>query len=420
MVSRTSQDIRCLNRFEVLRHLYGGDEARSRQELATATGLSFATVANLTSELLEAGVLVEAGRAGSGGGRPRALLTLNAERGALIGVDVAEASVRVELFDLALRELHVQERPLPPDLVEPAQVVQEIAAGIDAVLAATDTPAEHVLGAGVSVPGLVEREGGVSAYSPYWAWRQVPLRALLAEHVGIPLYLDNPLKASTVAEMWFGAGREVDDLVVVTLRTGVGAGFAVGGALYRGFTNSAGEWGHTCLELDGRLCRCGSRGCVEAYVGTRGVVETLRAVAPDDPLLDTPDGAGVLRALARRAADGEPVAEEVVERTGRYLGAAVANLVNLLNPEVLVLGNQVAEQLGEPLLARTRAAVDRHALAQPLRAVDLRLSTLPENAVSRGAATFALEGFLNNRELFGSVSRARASRGRGGNRTAGK
>ncbi|MEV4333564.1 ROK family protein [Streptomyces sp. NPDC049597] len=412
MAHRTSQDIRFLNRFEVMQRFYADGGARTRQELAAATGLSFATVANLTAELIDAGVLVESGRLESGGGRPRALLAVNAERGALIGVDVAETSVRTELFDLTLRQLHVMERPLPADGVAPDVVVAAIEAGVDAVLAATGTPRERVLGAGVSVPGLVEREGGVSTYSPYWSWRDVPMRSLLAERLDVPLHLDNPLKASTLAEMWFGGGREVDDLVVVTLRAGVGAGFAIGGTLYRGATNSAGEWGHTCLVLDGRPCRCGSRGCVEAYVGTRGVIETLRAVAPADPLAHLPDDAATLRSLALRAADGDSVATEVIARTGRYLGAAVGSLVNLFNPQVIVLGNQVMEGLGEQLLAATRSALADHALAQPLRAVDLRRSALSHNAVTWGAAAFALEGFLGDRELFGSVSRTRAARSR--------
>ncbi|MFG2769846.1 ROK family protein [Streptomyces sp. NPDC048350] len=413
MVNLSAQDIRCLNRFEVLRRFYAAPHARTRQDLAAKTGLSFATVANLTAELIDTGVLVETGRDGSGGGRPRSLLALNADRGTLVGVDVAETSVRTELFDLALGELAVDERPLVSAAVTPEHVVELIGAGVDAVLHSTGTPRDHVLGAGISVPGLVERERGVSTYSPYWAWQDVPMRDMLAERLSLPVHLDNPLKASTLAEMWFGAGREVDDLVVVTLRSGVGAGFALGGTLYRGSTNSAGEWGHTCLVFGGRTCRCGNLGCVEAYVGVPGIVETLRAISPGDPLLSVRNQEErLLGGLAARAADQDPVAMEVIRQTAAYLGAAVGNLVNLFNPQALILANQVADHLGERLLAETRAALADHTLAQPLRAVTLRLSSLPHDAVSRGAAAFALEGFLKDRDLFGSVSRARGARAR--------
>ncbi|MFE5797887.1 ROK family protein [Streptomyces sp. NPDC056503] len=414
MIRRTSQDIRRLNRFEVLRRVYAGPGAMSRQDVAAATGLSFATVANLTAELLEAGVLVEAGHEESGGGRPRARLAVNAERGALIGVDIAETSVHAELFDLALTVRHSVERPLPPGDVRPADVVDAVAGAVEELLAASGTDRSRVLGAGVSVPGMVEREGGVSSFSPYWSWHEVPLRALLDERLGLPLWLDNPLRASTVAEMWFGAGREVEDLVVLTLRAGVGAGIAIGGQLYRGFTNSAGEWGHTCLALDGRLCTCGNRGCVEAYVSLRGIAATWRELAPGDERAAGPDDAATVAALARAADAGDPVAAAVVDRTARYLGAAVANLVNLVNPQVVVVGNQVVDLLGERLLPAAYEAVGRHALALPHRAATLRRSAVPHNAVTRGAATFALEGFLDDREVFGPVSRMRKAAKSGG------
>lgn len=419
MIKRTSQDIRRLNRFEVLRRVYAGPGAMSRQDIAAATGLSFATVANLTAELLEAGVLMEAGHEDSSGGRPRARLAVNAERGALIGVDIAETSVHAELFDLALEVRHSVERPLPPGDVRPSDVVDVLAGCVEELLSGSGTPRERVLGAGVSVPGMVEREGGVSSFSPYWSWHEVPLRALLDTRLGLPLWLDNPLRASTVAELWFGAGREVDDLVVLTLRAGVGAGIAIDGQLYRGFTNSAGEWGHTCLALDGRLCTCGNRGCVEAYVSTRGIAQTWRELAPGDERATGADDAATVAALARAAAEQDPTAAAVIDRTGRYLGAAVANLVNLLNPRVLVLGNQVVDLLGERLLTATYEAVTRHALPLPHRAAALRRSAVPHNAVTRGAATFALEGFLNDREVFGPVSRMRQPRERrDGRRTA--
>ncbi|MFJ7272294.1 ROK family protein [Streptomyces sp. NPDC099050] len=386
----------------------------SRQEIAAATGLSFATVANLVAELLEAGVLLESGHEESKGGRPRAQLAVNAQRGALVGIDVAETSVRVELFDLALTALRSVSLPLPQAGVSPEEVIATIAAGVEALMDDTNSP-PPILGAGVCVPGLVEREGGVSVFSPYWSWRDVPVRSLLAERLPMPLYLDNPLKASAVAEMWFGAGREVENLLVVTLRSGVGVGIAVDGALYRGATNSAGEWGHTCLVPGGRECRCGRLGCVEAYVSTRGIVETVRELDERSPLLD-PEEATVVSSVARAWTEGNPVAVETVTRTARYLGLASADLLNLFNPQTLVLGGWVADCLGEPLLRQTREVIAERALPATLQALTLQLSNVPGQPVTLGAATFALEGFLNDRATFGAVAAgrraARAAKGR--------
>ncbi|MET9693911.1 ROK family transcriptional regulator [Streptomyces sp. NPDC006514] len=405
MAKRTAQDIRRRNRFDALRCVFAAPGPVSRQEIAAATGLSFATVANLVAELLEAGVLREAGHEDSKGGRPRARLAVNAERGALIGIDVAETTVQVELFDLALTVLRSVRVPLPQSDVRPDDVVDAIVAGVRGLSDASGA-APRILGAGVSVPGLVEREGGVSVFSPYWSWRDVPLRSLLAERLPMPLYLDNPLKAATVAEMWFGAGREVDDLVVLTLRAGVGAGIAVDGALYRGATNSAGEWGHTCLVRGGRECRCGRQGCVEAYVSTRGIARTVRELDAESPLLD-PDEDAVVTKVARAAAEGDAVAAETVARTARYLGEAAADLLNLFNPQTLVLGGWAADRLGEPLLRQTRDVIAAHALPATLQALTFQRSTVPDNPVSLGAATFALEGFLDDRETFGTVAAGR-------------
>ncbi len=407
MIKRSARDIRRRNRFDALRCVYAAPGPVSRQEIAAATGLSFATVANLMAELLDAGVLLEAGQENIGAGRPRSKLAVNPRRGALVGVDISETFIHVELFDLSMTTRHELRHPLPERDSKPDEVIEHLVGLVSRLLEAADVPAEQVLGVGVSLPGQVEPEGGVSVFSPYWAWHDVPLRAMLAERLRLPLFLDNPLKAATVAEMWFGAGRGVDDLVVITLRTGVGAGIAVDGSLLRGATNSAGEWGHTCLVLDGRPCRCGSAGCVETYVGAPGIMRTLAEVDPDSPLLHPDDQAATIEAIARAADDGDEVSLAVIAKTGRYLGAAVGNLINLINPQVLVLSDWVSAKLGDRLLSVTREVAAHHALSQPFRAVDLRLCALPHNPVSLGAATFALEGFLNDHEIFGSVASRR-------------
>ncbi|MFB8277553.1 ROK family transcriptional regulator [Nocardia colli] len=406
MYQLTARDIRRRNRFGVLQAVYAAVGHISRQEIARATGLSFATVGNMISELLDVGVLAELGYDAPGIGRPRAQLAINPDRGRLVGVDIAETAIHFDLFDMSMTVQRSVEIPVDPAATEPDDVVALITRGIGE-LAADD--ADKVLGVGLSVPGLVDPIGGVSVFSPYWHWHDVPLAQMLEQHLSYPLYLDNPLKASTAAHLWFGAGRDVDDLIVVTLRAGVGIGVVVEGMLYRGVTNSAGEWGHTNLVLDGRECRCGRMGCVEAYVSAPGIVRTLRELAPSSPLLDV-DDAVTIAAIAKAADDGDAVALEVIDKTGQYLGVTVANLVNLFNPRTIVFGDLIADHLGARLLDVTRRVAARHAMTDPFAAVTLQLSTLPHNPASLGAATFALEGFLADRETFGSIAARRALR----------
>jgi len=407
MYQLTARDIRRRNRFAVLQAVYAAAPGHiSRQEVADATGLSFATVGNMIAELLDVGVLAELGYDAASVGRPRARLAVNPERGMLIGVDIAETAIHFDLFDLAMTVLRSTEVRVDPAATRPEDVVALIVCGIREL---TGADAGKVLGVGLSVPGLVEPEGGVSVFSPYWDWHDVALKGLLEQQLPHPLYLDNPLKASAVAQLWFGAGRDVDDLIVLTLRAGVGIGVVVDGLLYRGVGNSAGEWGHTILVLDGRECRCGRRGCVEAYVSAPGIVATLLEHAPDSALLGD-DDATTIAAIAAAAAGGDAVARAVIEATGHYLGVAVANLVNLFNPRTMVFGDLVANLLGEPLLEATRRVAAEQAMAVPFAAVTLQLCTLPHNPASLGAATLALEAFLADRETFGSIAARRAHR----------
>ncbi|MFI5567653.1 ROK family transcriptional regulator [Streptomyces sp. NPDC051740] len=405
-MKRTSRDIRTANRYQVLRQVIAASPT-SRQELAAATGLSLATVATLVGELLDLGVITEVGFEDSAGGRPRGLVAVNASGGALIGVDLAETYVRVELFDLALNVLARAEEGVRPGESRPEQVVGRVATAVGSVVARAGVEGARVLGVGVSVPGQVDRDTGISEYAPNWDWHDVPLLDLLTDHIAHPLYLDNPLRACAVAELWFGAARGHGDAVVVNLGTGVGAGLVLGGGVHRGVSNSAGEWGHTTLVLDGRPCHCGNRGCVETYTGAPGIMLSLRELSPDSPLLRADDQTATVDALARGASAGDPVAVEVLGHTVRYLGAGIADLVNLFNPEVVVLSSWVAAAFGEPLLDGVRTAVARHALRRPLAATRIVLSPIPTDPVCLGAATFALEGAL------------RSAGRRAGDRTAG-
>ncbi len=446
MARRTSRDIRVAHRFELLRSVIAGRTV-SRAELATCSGLSPATVSNLTGELIEAGLLREVGFQDSGGGRPRSLLAADPAGGVLAGVDVAETYLHVDLFDTALIRLGGHEEALHPEENRPEQVVGHIVSALRGALTQAGVAPDRLTGAGISIPGQVDPRGGVSVFAPNWDWHDVPLREMLRSRLPpavagrLPLYLDNPLRAGVLAELWFGAGRGAEDLVVLTLGTGVGAGLAFGGNLFRGATNSAGEWGHTNLVLDGRPCHCGARGCLESYVGAPGIMRTVAERAPGSRLLAAGDQTATITALAEAlrddaggggdgdgagggdgagdgggdgagdehgdgAGDGgraESVeAREVLAVTASYLGTAVADLINLVNPQVVVLSGWVAARLGDPLLERVRAVVEQQALRRPLAAARIVRSPLPGNPVSLGAATFALEGLLTG---IGSTSR---------------
>jgi predicted NBD/HSP70 family sugar kinase len=377
----TVRDLRAGNRARVLRALYF-DEPRSRQELAGITGLSQASVSNVVGELISEGVVVEAGQVDSDGGRPRVLLRVNPAYAAVVGVDVGETHVLVEVFDLTLRRLAEATSPMEPDVHPVDEVAQRVLDGLDRCL--RDSGVRDVLGVGIGVPGFVER--GV-VYAQTVGWHGVALERMLRAGTDLPLFLDNGANTLGQAEVWFGAGRGTSDAVVALIGSGVGASVIADGVLYRGSSGGAGEWGHTTVALDGRPCRCGARGCLEAYIGASAVVERYRAVAPDVP-------ADQEAALAALVADDSPAARQVLAETARYTGLGIANLINLFNPSRVIVGGWAGLLLGTRVLDDVRAEAARHALHRPFEQASITLCELGPESVALGAATLPVAEFL--------------------------
>lgn len=391
---RTARDLRSENRFEVLHALFELG-ASTRQELARRTGLSPATVATLVTEFLSEGVLRIATVENNTGGRPQERLTIDPDRGSIVGVDVAETYVDATVYDLALGVLGHGEVALDEDEHDPAYVVGGIVRAIDSAVGAGGAEHEHVIGVGVSMPGHVHPEAGVSVFAPNWDWRDVHIEKMLAHRLLVPVYVDNPLKAVVLSELWFGVGRDADTMAVVNLGTGVGTGIAIDGSLVRGATNNAGEWGHTLLQLDGRQCRCGRRGCVEAYLGAPGLRATLAEIDPDHPTLRQSRQRDFVGAIADGLAAGDPALRELARRTSHYLAAALGDLVNMLNVPSVTLTGWASEALADWLLPAVREELPRHVLPGSLRDLTVEPSRVPGNAVSLGMAAFTLQQFLN-------------------------
>ncbi len=439
----TTRDIRRQNRSILLSKLFF-DGPLSRLELSQLTGLSSATVSTVTAELIDDRLIVEAGQVESSGGRPRVLLRVDPAYGYVVGVDVGETGVTVELFDMALQRLASVVRPVASHRPDPETVVAEIVGGISDVLGrhaevvadrADDsdksTPdgrrpadAADIVGVGVGVPGIVAQgadtlSGSTSnsasratagrtslVHAPTIGWEAVALADMLAQAgVTAPIFVGNGAKTQAQAEMWFGAARGARHAIVALVGSGVGAAVISDGVPYQGATSSAGEWGHTTLLYGGRQCRCGARGCLEAYVGAEGILDRYAASSrPDDRVSIAGNGstggaademAGIAALVA--AATGErsdPVAADLLAETAAFLGTGIGNLINLFNPERVVLGGWAGLALGSVALPQIRASAETQALAHPYDQVRIELSELGLDAVALGAATLPLAELL--------------------------
>ncbi|MET7822543.1 ROK family transcriptional regulator [Micromonospora zamorensis] len=386
----TNRSVRLRNRSALLTKLFL-DGPLTRQDLVRSTGLSQPAVSNVVADMIDEGLVAEAGAAESDGGRPSMLLRIAPRFAFVVGVDVGETRVRVELFDFAMTLLASIEYPLDPARTEPDLVAGHVVAGIDAVTAQAQVAPGDVLGVGIGVSGVVEQGAEAVVHAQALGWDRVPLERLIGAGTNLPLHIDNGAKTLGQAEMWFGAGRGARHAVFALVGSGVGASVVTNGATYRGASSSAGEWGHTTLVYGGRACRCGARGCLEAYVGAEAIIDRYREARRGRPVPGEDEESQIAALVA--AAETSATARRVLDDTAGYLGAGVANLINLFNPERVVLGGWAAMALGD-LLPAVRAAAGRQALRQPYEQASIELCRLGVDAVALGAATLPIARFL--------------------------
>ncbi|MER7311976.1 ROK family protein [Streptomyces halstedii] len=405
---RTVRDLRRGNRSRVLQRLYF-DGPLSRQELGPATGLSSGSISNVVAELAAEGLLQEAGIVDSDGGRPRTLLRVAPDGGLFVGIDIGETRVRIELFDLSLTELARTDRLLAQHGYDVERIVGHVRTGVSDVLRDAGADPARLLGIGIGVPGIIERDApeaaggpGAVVHGPTIGWSAVPFERLLRDAVDVPpevpFFIDNGARTLGQAEMWFGGGRGAQSAAVALIGSGVGASVNRGDMLDQDLSNAALEWGHTTVQLRGRRCRCGSIGCLEAYAGAEAMRE--RWYEAGGPLPEDTDDETALAALleaARPGPDGpgpDPVAAAILDETAECLGAALADLINLFLPERILLGGWAGLLIGPHLLPEIRRYAQEYALGHAAARTSIDLGHLGPDAVTVGAATLPLSDFL--------------------------
>ena len=377
------ETLRRLNRLRVIDALR--DEGLiSRAEIARRTGLSRSTVSSLVSELQADGLVVErsepAAAHGDQGGRPPILLSFDASAGVAVGIDFDHHHLRVAVSDLSSRILVERELQLDTDhaahegLDAAAELVGEL-------LAEAGVDAARVIGAGMCLPGPIHRPTGVvgsTAILPGWVG--VAAAEEMHRRLDLPILVDNDANLAALAEAAFGAGRDAKDLVYLMISSGIGAGLVLNGRLYRGAEGLAGELGHVLVDADGPVCRCGNRGCLETVAGTDALAELLRRSHGDGL-----DG----RAIVRLAREGDLGCRRVIADAGRAIGKAAATLVNVLNPELLIVGGDLSDA-GELLLDGVRESLERSALPTAVQAADVVAGSLGDRAEVLGAIALVL------------------------------
>jgi len=375
----------------------------TRAEIIHLTKLSAPTVSSLVNVLISSDFVKEGGIGMSSGGRKPVVLEFNYEARKVLGVDMGATHITIIVMNL---KGEVNRRfSCHMDVVsKPAETLNTIRTGIENIMSESGLTESDLLGIGYTVPAPLENETTgefITHYMP--AWKNIRCIETVREVIkDVPVYFENDANVAALAEQWWGCGLGYDNLVYIKLGTGVGSGLIINGSVYKGFSGTAGEIGHTTIEADGRSCRCGNRGCLESYIGMQGILSDGRRALMNDPSwaghLDDLDVKGVVKA----AREGNIECEKIITTAGWYLGIGLANIINLFNPGLLILGGDLAEA-GQMLLDPARQSLVERTVGFNTRTDNLVIGELGSNAVAIGAATLVITNAFKEINIYNAL-----------------
>jgi predicted NBD/HSP70 family sugar kinase len=312
----------------------------SRIDIARTTGLSQALVTGLTADLIKEGLILEKQSGEYEGGRRPMLLALNPEGAFVVGVNlsITELSVVIVNFEGVVVASYTQS--LEPIQHSVSEIAASVVGAVQACIWEANFAKEQVSGVGIGLPGLVDPDSGDIRFLPNYGWQNVNLKELVQSQLNHPCYIDNSSNTLALAEQWFGEGKGVDNFLVVTIENGVGLGAVINGRIYRGQEGIAGEFGHITINPDGPECRCGKKGCVEAYAGKIAIMRDARQAVLDEQWdCENPDHF-TYEDVVGAAQNGTAVLRQLFNRAGRMLGVGISHLVTLFNPTKIIITGQ--------------------------------------------------------------------------------
>ena len=356
----------------------------SQADIARVTGLSRTTVHTLVTELKDSGVLheVEAGVPDFRGGRPAVLLMLRDSSLAVVGIDFGHSHVGVAVGDVGHNVL--AERRCDLDVSHDARAALDAATRMtDEVLAEAHVERKSVIGAGIGIPGPVDRaRGRVDSATILPGWTDLRIASEMRDRLAMPVEIENDANLGALAELTWGAGRECSNFAYIKVATGIGAGLVIDGRLLRGASGTAGEIGHTTLDESGALCYCGNRGCLETVASGPAIIELVGLINGEVPTLSR---------IVELAVAGDLRCHRAIADAGHEIGVAIAGLCNLINPERVIVGGLLS-RTGEVLLHPMRESIRRHAVQAAAETLDVRPAVFVERAELLGSLALALQG----------------------------
>jgi N-acetylglucosamine repressor len=384
-VQRGNRDlIRGINRSLILNIVKNQGEV-SRAAIAHETGLSPATVTAITGQLIKEDLVFEKTTGDSTGGRPPIMLALNPRGGFVIGIKLMENHAVAALTDLNATVLLKETLDFKDEHLE--KVVDELVSLVNRLIKQGGIRKKQLLGVGVGLAGVVDSISGMVRQSPFFGWKDTPLRDLLESRLRVSVYIDNDVNTLTLGEKWLGSGLPVDNFIVITVGRGIGMGIVINGQIYRGKSGGAGEFGHIVVDPNGPLCDCGKHGCLESYLSDRALLATSRKEVGED-VKDFAD-------LLDRANKGNAAAAMVLTRAGRLLGQQIANLVNILDPKLILISGE-GVLMGEIFFSALRTAFKQHVMPGLADDTEIRVIPWGDDVWARAAASVVIGEMFNS------------------------
>lgn len=357
----------------------------SRADLAHRTGLSPATVTAITGNLIEEGLVFEKETGDSSGGRRPILLALNPHGGFVIGLKLMEDHAVGALTDLNASVLNKSTIAFPDGTLE--NVINSLVKLVNDLIRQGDIKRKQLLGVGVGLAGVVDSTSGMLRQSPFFGWKNTPLRDLLQDRLHVPVHIDNDVNTLTLGEKWLGAGLPEDNFVVVTVGRGIGMGMIINGQIVRGISGGAGEFGHVVVDPNGPLCDCGKHGCLESFLSDRALLVTAREQVSAD-VRDIDD-------LVKRASDGNQAALNMLASAGILLGQEVANLVNILDPKLIIFSGE-GVRMGEAFFKPLLDSLEKNIMPGLAKDTEIRMADWTDDVWARGAASVVIGELFNS------------------------
>lgn len=370
----------------------------SRAEISKLTKLSPPTVTNIVNELLDNRLVVETELGESTGGRRPILLRIHADAYHVIGIDIGIQNIRAVVTNLNAEIKESLTLPVPADLTREL-LIQLIVDMVKQLLERGAISEYDLMGIGIGMHGLVNPVEGTAVFAPNFGLRNIPLKKLLGQQLNVPIYVENDVVAFALGEQWFGAGTDTSNFIAINIGEGIGAGIVLNGQIYKGTSYSAGEIGHTTVDVDGPPCSCGNHGCLQSLASGPAIVrQAIQSIENGRSSLLTELCGGDLNQITgemvdRAARSGDALALDILKQTGRYIGISLANLINTLNPRRIILGGGVTNA-ADLFLDEIQKTIQEKAMDTAVQEVSIMISRQGEFATAIGAVTIVLDNLF--------------------------